>query len=240
MNKGKLYLIPTSIAAETGADIMLPSVKEIIKDLDYFLVENIRTARRFIGGLKLGITIESLNFELLDKKTPDNVVKDYLQKVYQGKNVGVMSEAGCPGIADPGAAAVKIAHQLGIQVIPLVGPSSILLALMASGFNGQCFKFHGYLAIDKRERINQLKKLEKESQQYNQSQIFIETPYRNDKLAEDIVNNCSSNTSLCIAKGLTSISEYVKSDLVKHWKGKLPNLHKTPCVFILYAGPGYK
>ncbi len=236
MHKGKLYLIPTTIDATTENDTILPAVKDQIKSLNYFLVENVRSARRFISGLKLGISIEALQFELLDKNTTDDVVEAYLQKVLNGENVGIMSEAGCPGVADPGASAVKIAHRLGIQVTPLVGPSSILLALMASGFNGQCFKFHGYLAIDKRDRVNQLKKLEKESQQLNQTQIFIETPYRNDKMVEDIISHCSANTKLCIAKAMTSINEYVKTRSLKQWKGHVPILHKTPCVFILYAG----
>lgn len=236
MGKGRLFLIPTTIAENSIDVAVLPAVKNTIRELDYFLVENVRTSRRFISALKLDKNIEVIKFGLLDKRTVNHVIKDYLNPVLSGQDAGVMSEAGCPGIADPGARVVKIAHQLGIQVIPLVGPSSIVLALMASGLNGQCFKFHGYLPIDKRERVAKLRKMEKESQQLNQSQIFIETPYRNDKLAADIVNNCAASTKLCIAKDLTGAFEFVKTNNIKTWKGDLPKLHKTPTVFILYAG----
>ncbi len=236
MPKGKVYLIPTSIALATESETILPGTKDRIKTLDYFLVENARSARRFISSLKLGLVIEKLRFEVLDKNTNQQQVERYLEVVKQGKDVGIMSEAGCPGIADPGSLAVNIAHRLSLQVIPLVGPSSILLALMGSGFNGQCFKFHGYLSIKSSERILQLKTLEKESQRLDQSQIFIETPYRNDKLLEDIINNCAANVKLCIAKNLTSEEEFIKSSTIARWKGNLPSLHKVPCVFILYAG----
>ena len=236
MKKGKLYLIPVIIAEDTADDIILPQVTEIIKNTNHFLVENIRTARRFISALKTGKVIEAIHFEVLDKKTEETKIKSFLNPILSGNDLGIMSEAGCPGIADPGSIAVLLAHQLGIQVIPLVGPSSIFLALMASGFNGQKFKFHGYLPIDKGERVKAIKQLEKESQQHNQTQIFMDTPYRNNQLLEDLLKNCSKSTLLCIAKDITGIGEFIKTRSIAEWKNTTPELHKIPVIFILYAG----
>lgn len=236
MKKGKLYLIPVIIAEDTADDIILPQVKEIVKNTNHFLVENIRTARRFISALKTGKVIEDIYFEVLDKKTDEAKIKSFLNPILSGNDMGIMSEAGCPGIADPGSKAVLLAHQLGIQVIPLVGPSSIFLALMASGFNGQKFKFHGYLPIDKGERVKAIKQLEKESQQQNQTQIFMDTPYRNNQLLEDLFKNCSKNTNLCIAKDITGADEFIKSKTIGMWKSSKPELHKIPVIFVLYAG----
>ncbi len=236
MKKGKLYLIPVIIAEGTADDVILPQVKEIVKNTNHFLVENIRTSRRFISSLKTGKIIEDIHFEVLDKKTDETKIKDFLKPALSGKDMGVMSEAGCPGIADPGSKAVLLAHRLGIPVIPLVGPSSIFLALMASGFNGQKFKFHGYLPIDKGERVKAIKQLERESQQQNQTQIFMDTPYRNNQLLEDLIKNCSKNTVLCIAKDITGADEFIKTKNIGMWKSAKPELHKIPVIFVLYAG----
>ena len=236
MKKGKLYLIPVIIAEGTADDVILPQVKEIVKNTNHFLVENIRTARRFISTLKTGKVIEDIHFEVLDKKTVEAKIKSFLNPILSGNDMGIMSEAGCPGIADPGSKAVLLAHQLGIQVIPLVGPSSIFLALMASGFNGQKFKFHGYLPIDKGERVKAIKQLEKESQQHNQTQIFMDTPYRNNQLLEDLLKNCSKSTLLCIAKDITGADEFIKTRSMAEWKNTIPDLHKIPVIFVLYGG----
>ena len=230
---GKLYLIPTPIADNTSDAVITPQVKAVVKKLDYFLVENLRTARRYISSLSLGLEIESLQFELLDKNTEEKDAIVLLKPLLQGKDAGLISEAGCPGIADPGALAVKIAHQWGIQVVPLVGPSSILLALMASGFSGQSFVFHGYLPINRRERKQAILKLEANAQKLSQTQIFMETPYRNNNLLEDLVQCCHATTLLCIAKNITAEDEFIKSLSVNEWKKNKPDLHKMPVIFLL-------
>lgn len=231
--KGKLYLIPTVIANNTTDQAITTGVKDVCRKTTYYLVENIRTARRFISSLNLDIEIPTLHFEELSKKTPDVAIAKLMQVVLDGKDVGVISEAGCPGIADPGARAVAWAHQNEIEVVPLVGPSSILLALIASGFSGQSFTFHGYLPIDKKERADSLKHLEKEALHKNQTQIFMETPYRNNKLLDDIVNHCSNNTMLCIASDIMGRDNLIKSAPISYWKKHKPDLHKKPTIFIL-------
>jgi len=202
--------------------------------LQYFLVENIRTSRRFISSLKLDIPIDSLHFTQLDKDTAPESVSIICAPLLEGKDMGLMSEAGCPGIADPGNLAVRFAHNNGIRVIPLVGPSSITLALMASGFNGQSFAFHGYLPIESQARIQAIKLLEKEAQSKNQTQIFIETPYRNNQLLGDIIKTCHPNTRLCVASDLTGPEELIISHSIQKWTGKSVNLHKIPVVFLIY------
>jgi len=174
-----LYLVPTILAAETAGSVLSPQIKEVVKTTDYYFVENIRTARRFISELKLGKIIDELHFFEVDKDTNIEQIRKYFKQIPQNQDIGVISEAGCPGVADPGALAVKVAHQIGIKVVPLVGPSSILLALMGSGFSGQSFVFHGYLPIDKIERAKKIKVLETDSRK-QQTQIFMETPFRND------------------------------------------------------------
>ncbi len=234
--KGKLYVIPTVIADQSHDKVILPEVKEIIKRLDYFLVENVRTSRRFISALKTGRKIEDIHFEVLNKRSTMAMVRDLMQPALDGISIGLMSESGCPGIADPGAKAVNLAHKFDIQVIPLVGPSSIFLALMASGFNGQCFKFHGYLPVERQERVSKIKLLEKESRKLGQSQIFIETPYRNDHVLEDLVGHCQGETQICIARDITGKNELIKTQKVIAWKSEKPDLNKWPTVFVLYAG----
>lgn len=235
MGNGKLYLIPSEIAPDTSLLTVSQQTVLAIRDCNYFLVENIRTARRYISSLKLDIVIESLNFEVLDKKTKKQDLKELLKPVYLGSNVGVLSEAGCPGVADPGSMAVEYAHQNNIQVVPLVGPSSILLALMGSGFNGQSFAFHGYLPIDKKARISAIKKLEKDAAKLDQTQIFMDTPYRNQHLLDDLMSNCSNHALLSIARDITGENELIKTLTISQWKKEKIDLHKVPVIFSLYA-----
>jgi 16S rRNA (cytidine1402-2'-O)-methyltransferase len=232
---GKLYLIPNVLAPATQGSILPSSIKEAAEQTKYFFAEEIRTARRFLSELKVSAPIESLRFYEVNKDTSAGQIKDYFSQIPEGSNIGVISEAGCPGIADPGALAVKHAHQIGMRVVPLVGPSSILLALMASGLNGQAFAFHGYIPIEKDARLSTIKYLEKESRQKGQTQIFIETPYRNNKLIEDILNTCHSDTRFCIAANLTAYNEFIKTMSIKEWKMVCPDLHKQPAIFLLSA-----
>lgn len=234
-DQGKLYLIPNVLAENTAQQVISAQVKEVIKHTRHFLVEDLRTARRYISSLKLGITIEDLRMDILDKKTKEHQIKELMRPIFQGKDIGVISEAGCPGIADPGALAVAFAHQKGIQVIPLAGPSSMFLALMASGFNGQSFAFVGYIPIDKKARIAAIKELERDSIRHYRTQIFMETPFRNNHLLEDLKNSLHPNTKLCIAKNLTAKDEWIQSKTIAEWKKTKVDLHKVPTVFLLYA-----
>lgn len=232
---GKIYLIPTVIAPDTIEQTIPAHVKEIAASLDYFLAENIRTARRYLSALKIGKPIESLHFEQLDKKTSPQQIGSLLRPVFEGHSIGVLSEAGCPGIADPGALAVEYAHAHDIQVVPLVGPSSILMALIASGFNGQSFAFHGYLPIEKAQRLKSLKALEQNISRHNQTQIFMETPYRNEKLFQDMLKGLSPETRLCVARDVTGQAELVQTKHIKEWrKLQAPELHKIPTVFLIH------
>jgi 16S rRNA (cytidine1402-2'-O)-methyltransferase len=233
-NKGILYLIPTVLAPETGKQVLAPQIREIIPKIDHFFVENIRTARRFISELQTGKSIESLHFYTLDKDTSYADTEKNFQLLLEGKDAGIISEAGCPGIADPGAVAVQIAHKYGIRVVPLVGPSSILLALMASGFSGQSFVFHGYLPIDKNERAKAIRILEKDALQKDQTQLFMETPFRNNQLVEELLNTCNPETPLCIASQITAPDEMIRTLKIKDWKKQKPDLHKKPTIFLLY------
>ena len=236
MKVGKLYLIPTVLAENSAEKIINLGTREIVKNTKYYLVENVRTARRFISSLRLGITIEDLQFEILDKKTKPAELERIMKPLFAGVDVGVMSEAGCPGIADPGSTAVAYAHEKKIQVVPLTGPSSMFLALMGSGFNGQSFAFHGYLPIDKQDRINAIKQLEGESARHNKTQIFMETPFRNNHLFEDLKSTLSPHTKLCIAKNLTGSDEFIQTKTIQDWRKTKLDLHKIPVVFILYVG----
>jgi 16S rRNA (cytidine1402-2'-O)-methyltransferase len=229
---GKIYLIPSILSPEAYAPIS-SEIRSVIPLIDVFLVENLRTARRYISGLKTGLVIEELTFEVLDKNTPAPLLDKYIDAVKNGSVAGILSEAGCPGIADPGAKMVNLAHKHGIEVIPLSGPSSIFLALMASGLNGQSFTFHGYLPIDKKQREVRLKQLDKLVRTEQATQIFIETPYRNEALFSAISEACNPNTLLCIACDLTGDNGFVQTLPVKGWKGKKPDIHKKPCVFLL-------
>ena len=229
-----LYLIPVTMG-DTPLDNVLPQYNtEIINRLSYFIVENVRSARRFLKKCNSEIDINALTFFELNQHTKKEEVSTYLSPMKAGHSIGVISEAGCPAIADPGADVVAIAQIEGYKVVPLVGPSSILMSLMASGFNGQSFAFHGYLPIDGNERVNKLKKLESRIYHEDQTQIFIETPYRNDKLAEDILLHCKSQTKLCIAMNISCENELIVTKKVGAWKGSLPDMHKQPCVFLIY------
>ena len=229
-----LYLIPVPLADDTAEQVLPAQIKETVAALDIFFVENLRSARRFISSLKLGKVIDNLTLYELHKDTPEADTLAQLKALRQnGQSAGVLSEAGCPGVADPGAVAVKIAHQLGIEVLPLVGPSSVLLALMASGMNGQSFVFHGYLPIDRNERVAALQRLEKEMQNRKQTQIFIETPYRNQHLFIDLIQTCQPNTRLCVACNLTASDGFVRTLSIKEWQKSTPELHKKPTIFII-------
>ncbi|MBU3012095.1 SAM-dependent methyltransferase [Polaribacter vadi] len=231
---GKLYLIPTTLGEETEPlEVMPISVKKIIEEINYYIVENEKSARRFIKKIAPKKPQPNLTIKLIDKYAVEEETQTYLDVCAQGFNVGLLSEAGVPAIADPGASIVKLAHQKNIQVVPLVGPSSILMAMMSSGFNGQNFAFNGYLPIDKGERKRAIKDLERISIDKNQSQIFIETPYRNEKMFADLKANLSPQTNLCIAADITLSSEYIKTMAIKDWKHQQPNLHKRPAIFII-------
>jgi 16S rRNA (cytidine1402-2'-O)-methyltransferase len=229
-----LYLIPTSLG-ESSFDSILPARNtQIVTDLKLFIVEDVRTARRFLKKANPAIEIDLLTFYVLNQHTSSEEISGFLKPMFDGNDMGVLSEAGCPAIADPGADVVAIAQRNNFKVVPLVGPSSILLSLMASGFNGQSFAFVGYLPIQTDERSKALKKLESRAYSENQSQIFIETPYRNMKMLEEILKTCQPLTRLCIAVDITLETEFIKTKTIKEWKTQLPDLNKRPCIFLLY------
>ncbi|MBO3698938.1 SAM-dependent methyltransferase [Roseivirga sp. E12] len=235
MSAGKVYLIPNVISENTQEEVIPNQIRQAILACDMFLVESVRTARRYISSLKLGLVIEDLKFELLDKNTSFEDCIDLIQPILEGKNAGIISESGCPGIADPGARLVHIAHQFGIECQPIVGPSSILLALMASGMNGQSFAFHGYLPIDKKERQQKIRALEKESKEKDQTQIFMDTPYRNEQLLSDILKVARKDTFLCVARDVTGQKEIVLTKSVSKWKVGEIDLNKVPTIFLMYS-----
>jgi 16S rRNA (cytidine1402-2'-O)-methyltransferase len=232
--KGKLYLIPTTLGECDPLAVLPFTVKRTIELLDDYIVENEKTARKFIKSIYPEKIQANLRLFALNKHTKDSEHLGMIQACLAGKNMGLMSEAGCPGIADPGAVIVKLAHEKGITVVPLVGPSSITLALMASGMNGQSFAFNGYLPIDKAEKKSALKQLERLAQDKNQSQLFIETPYRNNKLVEDLLQCLQPNTFLCIACDITLPTEYIKTMRIQDWKKVKLDLHNRPTIFILH------
>ncbi|MDR0745789.1 MAG: SAM-dependent methyltransferase [Mediterranea sp.] len=228
-----LYLIPVTLG-DTSVEKVLPSYnKEVILNIRHFIVEDVRSARRFLKKIERDIDIDALTFYTLNEHTSPEVLSDYLKPLIDGESMGVLSEAGCPAIADPGADVVAIAQRKGLKVIPLVGPSSIVLAIMGSGFNGQSFAFHGYLPVDSGERAKKLKMLEQRAYTEKQTQLFIETPYRNHKMVEDILQRCRPQTRLCIAANLTCEGEYIKTGTIKEWQDHVPDLSKLPCIFLL-------
>ncbi|MBS7787495.1 SAM-dependent methyltransferase [Flavobacterium sp. CYK-55] len=231
---GKLYLIPVPLGENDPAEVLAPTIKTTIARIDDFIVENEKTARKFIKRIHPEKIQSSLRLSSLNKHTQPNELLSMLEPCLNGHDLGIMSESGCPGVADPGAVIVKLAHQKGIQVIPLVGPSSILLALMASGMNGQSFAFNGYLPIDKSEKKSALKFYEKLSAEKNQSQIFIETPYRNHKLIDDLTQTLQPNTLLCIAADITLETELIKTQRVLDWKKSKIDIDKRPAIFIIH------
>jgi len=233
--KGTLYLIPTTLGVEAEISESLPShIEKIINEIDDYIVENEKSARHFLKKMGIKKSLNDISLYVLNTQTTPEIFSSYLNAIESGKNMGIISEAGCPCIADPGAVMVKLAHQKKIKVVPLTGPSSILLALMASGFNGQNFTFHGYLPKEKNDRVRKIKELEKNIFQKQQTQIFIETPYRNQHLLEDILASCASNTLLCVACDITLPSEMIITQRIAEWQKKLPDIHKRPTIFLLY------
>lgn len=234
MTLGILYLIPVTLGDDNIARALPPEVVSIAQQLDTFVVENEKTARRFLGIIKTSKPVRELTLLSLNEHTADKDLHALLAPLLAGNDVGLMSEAGCPGIADPGAQLAALAHRKGVRVVPLVGPSSILLALMASGFNGQRFTFLGYLPSEKTARVQRLKEIEKQSQKNQETQVFIETPYRNQHLLQDILANCAPATRLCIARNVSLQSETIISKSIAEWKkSELPDLHKEPTVFLI-------
>jgi 16S rRNA (cytidine1402-2'-O)-methyltransferase len=231
---GKVYLIPTFIDEENLQTI--PAyITDAVKECNAFFVENERTARRYLKQLWKEMVIDNYEWHTIHKAEAE--VKETFKKLLQrGMTIGIISEAGCPGVADPGQILVETAHGIGAVIKPFAGPSSVLLALMASGMNGQCFKFSGYLPIDNAERIKVLKELENESAKKQCTQIFIETPYRNNQLTETICKTLSPSARLCIAADITGSNEFIKTKTIADWKNKLPDIHKRPAIFLLYAG----
>ncbi|WP_343069113.1 SAM-dependent methyltransferase [Hyunsoonleella aquatilis] len=234
MQKGKLYLIPTTLGDNAPLEVLPISVKKVIEDTRFYIVENEKSARRFIKKISPKKQQSLLELFLLNKFTQPIELPEFLEPCNRGIDVGLLSEAGCPAVADPGAEIVKLAHEKDIRVVPLVGPSSILMAIMSSGLNGQSFSFNGYLPIDKNERKKELKRLERLSFERDQSQIFIETPYRNNNLLEDITKTVSAETKICVACDLTLPTEFIKTLPASQWAKKKVDLHKRPTIFIIH------
>lgn len=236
-HQAKVYLIPNTLGSEADTTQSFPPQnRNIIESLNHFAVENIKETRRFLVRLGLKHKIDESEFHTLDKRSNSMSIQPILSALKSGESVGIISDAGCPGIADPGSILVREAHKSNIQVVPLVGPSSILLALIGSGFNGQSFTFHGYLSREKEKRIKKLKEIESSSKSQKQTQIFMETPYRNEALWEDILQALKPSTSVCVAANLTLESEFLRTKSILDWKkGPKPNLHRVPTIFCLFA-----
>jgi len=230
----RLYLFPTQLG-DVNFDQILPAFNlQLISEIKYFIVEDLRSARRFLKKCNSLIDIDSLTFYVLNQHTTPAEMITFIEPLKSGNDMGLLSEAGCPAIADPGADVVAMAHESHFQVVPLVGPSSIILALMASGFNGQSFAFNGYLPIQDNERTKTLKKHEGRIYSEGQTQIYIETPYRNAKILRDFIEICQPETKLCIAADITLSTEFIQTKSLRKWKNNLPDLNKRPCIFLLY------
>jgi 16S rRNA (cytidine1402-2'-O)-methyltransferase len=234
MQKGTLFLIPVPLAENVGAKSFTPYLVETINAIDTYIVENEKTARKFLKEAGLRIAQSQLKIHDYGKHNRTNSLSPFFAELEAGKDVGLMSEAGCPGVADPGADIVAEAHKRNIKVVPLVGPNSMLLALMASGFSGQSYAFNGYLPIDKAERSRKIKELEQISQHRQQTQIFMETPFRNNQLLDEVLKNCQANTSLCIASNLSGEGEFIQTKTIAAWKTVRVDLHKKPTVFLIF------
>ena len=232
-----LYLLPVTLG-DTEIDNVLPSYnREIIRQIKFFIVENVRSARRFLKKVDREINIDELTFYLMDKHTDAAKMASYLKPLEEGNAMGVISEAGCPAVADPGADVVAVAQRKNLRVIPMVGPSSIIMSVMGSGFNGQSFAFNGYLPIEPAERTKRIKQLETRAYTEDQTQLFIETPYRNHKMLEELLRTCKPSTRLCIASGITCAEEYIHTHTIAEWKKiKLHDLSKIPTIFLIYKG----
>ena len=234
MTLGTLYLIPVTLGDDNIAQVLPANVVTTAQQLTHFVVESEKSARQFLSAIKTAIPVRELTLNLLNEHTLDKDITALLAPLLQGQDVGLMSDAGCPGVADPGAKLVALAHQKSIKVMPLVGPSSILLALMASGLNGQQFAFLGYLPVDKAQRVLKIKEIEKRAQAHSETQIFIETPYRNMHMLEALLSTCNANTRLCIASQVSLPDEMIVTKTINGWKqSTLPDLHKKPTVFLL-------
>ncbi len=229
----KLYLVPNLLSEGNWQSVLPARVLPVLTETRFFIVENIRTARRFMKKVNREIDIDRLTFFELNKHTSRQDLPTFLAPLEKGSDVAVISEAGCPGVADPGAEVVRIAHEKGLTVVPLAGPSSIILALMASGLNGQNFAFSGYLPVRKQERMRAIQSLEKKAENDLQTQLFIETPYRNNQLVNDLLKTCSSSTLLCIAANLTGEREFISTKTITQWKKGVPDLHKQPAIFLI-------
>jgi 16S rRNA (cytidine1402-2'-O)-methyltransferase len=234
--KGCLYLIPVPIDQNSKEAVLLEKHKQIVEHLEYFIVENEKTARFFLGALNPHKPVHQLHFKVLNKSTTPKEIRNLLNPILKGFNIGLLSESGCPAVADPGSQMVALAHQNNIKVMPMVGPSSILLALMASGLNGQQFKFHGYLPSDKIKRIKKIISIENESKKNNETQIFIETPYRNQHIFNDLLEHLKDQTKLCVGLDITSANEFIQTKIIKNWKKETTrDLKNKPCVFLLQS-----
>jgi len=232
--RGKLYIVPSSLGQKSLLEELNQRSVEIVKGIEYFVVETPKIGRRHLKDL--GLNLRELHFEVLDKHTKYRDISSFLEPIYEGFNIALLSDAGSPGVADPGSPLVLLAHKQNIQVIPLIGPSSVILALMASGLNGQKFSFEGYLPKSKDRRIERIKVLESLSKRFKQTQIFIETPYRNEHLFRDLLNHCESNTLLCVASNLTNEKEFVKTERIKDWQmTKIPPINRVPVIFLISA-----
>jgi 16S rRNA (cytidine1402-2'-O)-methyltransferase len=237
VSSGTLYLIPSPLGAGDLTWIIPPAVRQCIAGLDHYIVEHPKTARQFLKQVGSALPLQQITMHVLDEHTHAREFENLLAPLLAGKDIGLLSEAGCPAVADPGAGLVRLAHQEKIRVVPLVGPSSILLALMASGLNGQRFVFHGYLPVENDRRIKKIIELEKNSRDHDQTEIFIETPYRNQKLLRSIVDTCHDSTFLCIACNLTLGSEFISTRTIREWEHSLPDLNNKPTVFLLHGRP---
>ncbi len=231
--KGVLYLVPNTLGNPDTTETIPEGIKGRVNDISLFIVENLRNARRYLKSLNREINIDSLTFFELNEHTRAQEIPSFLDQVELGLDAAIISEAGVPGVADPGAAVVRVAHEKGIRVVPLTGPSSILLALMASGLNGQSFCFHGYLPVKRPERIRKIKEIEQIAIRRGETQMFIEAPYRNDAMLADILDSCKPSTLLCIAADITLESEYIHTMTTEAWKKKKPALHKRPVLFLI-------
>jgi 16S rRNA (cytidine1402-2'-O)-methyltransferase len=232
MSKGTLYLIPSTLGGDDPAIVVPQTVFEVVNSIDHYIVEHEKHARRYLRSLNIDKPIAELTLYPLNKHTEPSEIPSFLNAALEGENIGVISEAGCPGVADPGAAVVAIAHSKGIPVVPLVGPSSILMGLMASGFNGQEFTFSGYLPKDRKARIHKLHEMERAAKR-GHTHIFMDTPFRNQHVLEDVLDQCSPTTSLCIACDITLPSEFIRTKKLSDWRKQQPNLHKRPTMFLM-------
>ena len=231
--KGKLYLIPSSLSENVRPELFNPITLDIIKETKVFIVEKVKTSRRFIKALIKEKDIDECTFFELNKHSIEQDKEQFLQPATEGNDIALISEAGCPGIADPGAFICRLAHKKGIKTVPIPGPSSIYMALMASGLNGQHFEFHGYLNKERNERKRQLKEMETKSKKSKAAQIFMETPFRNQHIFDDVIHSCNSDTLFCIARNISESDELILTKTIREWKNAKIDLNKRPCIFIL-------